>query len=125
MTTLVMVLHILGCLCLILVVLLQSGKGASMGAAFGGSSQTVFGSAGAMGFLGKVTTGVAILFMITSLALAVFSSPKLPTSVMDNAAVPASPPAQTQEAQPAQQLPPPAATLPPLPGPASAPAGDK
>lgn len=69
-----MVLHVIVGWGLILIVLLQTGKGAAMGAAFGGSSQTVFGSAGAGSFLGKLTTGVAILFMITSLSLATMSN---------------------------------------------------
>lgn len=69
-----MILHVIAGWALILIVLLQTGKGAAMGAAFGGSSQTVFGSAGAGGFLGKLTTGVAILFMITSLSLATMSN---------------------------------------------------
>jgi preprotein translocase subunit SecG len=62
-------LHIIICIALIMIVLLQTGKGAEMGAAFGGSTQTVFGSSGPAGFLNKLTTGVAILFMITSLTL--------------------------------------------------------
>ncbi len=69
MTTLVTILHVLACLILIMVVLLQAGKGANMGAAFGGSSQTVFGSSGAGTFLGKMTATVAIIFMLTSLIL--------------------------------------------------------
>jgi protein translocase SecG subunit len=64
------VLHILVSFALILIVLLQAGKGAEIGAAFGGASQTLFGSAGAMGFLSKLTTVVAVIFMITSLLLA-------------------------------------------------------
>ncbi|MBN1545274.1 MAG: preprotein translocase subunit SecG, partial [Syntrophaceae bacterium] len=56
MRSLLIVLHVLVCFILILVVLLQAGRGASMGAAFGGSSQTLFGSAGAGTFLGKMTT---------------------------------------------------------------------
>jgi len=66
---LLIVLHVLVCFVLITIVLLQAGKGANMGAAFGGSSQTVFGSSGAGTFLGKLTAGVAIVFMITSLSL--------------------------------------------------------
>ena len=69
MHTLVTILHVLACLILIMIVLLQAGKGANMGAAFGGSSQTVFGSGGAGTFLGKMTAGVAIVFMLTSLVL--------------------------------------------------------
>jgi preprotein translocase subunit SecG len=65
----VTVLHVVACIILILVILLQAGKGANMGAAFGGSSQTVFGSSGPASFLGKMTTVVAILFMLTSLTL--------------------------------------------------------
>jgi preprotein translocase subunit SecG len=63
------VLHVIFCVVLIMIVLLQTGKGAEMGAAFGGSTQTVFGSSGPAGFLSKLTTGVAIFFMITSLSL--------------------------------------------------------
>ena len=66
--------HVLTGVALILIVLLQTGKGASMGAAFGGSSQTIFGATGALGLLGKLTTVAAIVFMLTSLTLAVLSS---------------------------------------------------
>ena len=66
---LVPVIHVLACLFLIAVVLLQTGKGADMGAVFGGGSQTLFGSTGAGNFLTKLTTGTAIAFMITSLFL--------------------------------------------------------
>ena len=69
MYTVLIILHILVSFVLILIVLLQAGKGANMGAAFGGSSQTVFGSSGAGTFLGKLTAGVAIVFMLTSLIL--------------------------------------------------------
>jgi preprotein translocase subunit SecG len=82
MYTLLIILHILICLVLILIVLLQAGKGADMGAAFGGSSQTVFGSSGAGTFLGKMTAGIAILFMITSLALTYTASHRS-SSLMD------------------------------------------
>ena len=66
---LVPVIHVLACLFLIVVVLLQTGKGADMGAVFGGGSQTLFGSGGAGNFLTRLTTGTAIAFMITSLVL--------------------------------------------------------
>jgi preprotein translocase subunit SecG len=77
----IMVLHVLVCFALIMIVLLQAGKGAEMGAAFGGASQTIFGSSGAMGFLSKLTTVVAVLFMITSLILT-FSSTRRASSVI-------------------------------------------
>jgi len=77
------ILHVIVCIILILVVLLQAGKGANMGAAFGGSSQTVFGSSGAGTFLGKMTTIVAAVFMLTSLTLSYFSVYK-GSSVMDS-----------------------------------------
>jgi preprotein translocase subunit SecG len=78
------ILHIVVCVVLVLVVLLQAGKGASMGAAFGGSSQTVFGSSGPGTFLSKMTTVVAAVFMLTALSLSYFSVHKQPT-LMDKA----------------------------------------
>jgi len=73
MYTAIVVVHLIVCLFLIFIILIQSSKGAEMGAAFGGSSQTLFGSRGAATFLSKLTTGAAIAFMLTSLTLAVFS----------------------------------------------------
>ncbi len=65
------VLHVVVCVAMILVVLLQAGRGADMGSMFGGgSSQTVFGSSGPGTFLGKATTVIATVFMLTSLWLA-------------------------------------------------------
>ncbi len=73
-TTFVLIVHIIVCITLILFILLQSGKGADIGAVFGGgSSQTVFGSTGASTFLSKVTIGAAVVFMITSIILTYFS----------------------------------------------------
>jgi len=71
------VLHIAVAVFLILVVLLQTGKGAEMGAAFGGSSQTLFGGAGPAGFMAKLTTTAAVCFMLTSLGLAYMSANRL------------------------------------------------
>lgn len=74
MTALIITIHIVVCIALILIVLLQTGKGASMGAVFGGAgSQALFGNTGAASFLGKLTTWAAVIFMITSLALAYIS----------------------------------------------------
>jgi len=75
MTIFLIIIHVLVCIALIMIVLLQTGKGSDMGAAFGGgSSQTLFGSTGASTFLSKATTGAAIVFMLTSLGLAYMSS---------------------------------------------------
>ena len=63
------IVHIVLCVLLVLVILLQVGKGADMGAVFGGSSQTLFGTTGATTFLTKLTAACAILFVITSLYL--------------------------------------------------------
>ncbi len=79
------VVHILACLFLIVIVLLQTGKGAEMGAVFGGASSTVFGSSGAGNFLTRLTTGVAILFMCTSLGLTYFSSRSGTATIFDDA----------------------------------------
>jgi preprotein translocase subunit SecG len=69
MTILITVVHVIACIILVLVVLLQAGKGADMGAVFGGASSTIFGSSGAGNFLTRLTTAAAIVFMTTSLAL--------------------------------------------------------
>lgn len=75
METVITVLHVLVCLFLIIVVLLQPGKGGDVAAAFGGgSSQSVFGSRGATTFLQKLTSAVAALFMVTTVTLAYFAS---------------------------------------------------
>jgi len=93
-------LHVTVSAILISMVLLQKGKGADIGAAFGGASQTVFGPRGAQSFLSKLTTGAAVIFMITSLTLA-FTTAKR-SSIMEGVkqeqtqtapAVPLAPPA--------------------------------
>ena len=73
MITFLYVVYVMVCLFLILVVLLQAGRG-GMGAAFGGSSQTVFGSSGAGNFLTRLTVISAALFMMLSAALTYVSS---------------------------------------------------
>lgn len=83
MKLLITALHIAICIALILIVLLQKGKGAGMGAAFGGSSQTVFGSSGATSFLHKITTVIAIVFMLTSLGLSIFFGKGGSSSIME------------------------------------------
>jgi preprotein translocase subunit SecG len=77
-------LHIFICVLLIMIVLLQAGKGAEMGAAFGGGySQTIFGSAGPVSFLNKLTTVAAVFFMLTSLLLAFVATRPSSKTVMD------------------------------------------
>ena len=103
--SIIVVLHVLVCIALILIVLLQAGKGAEMGAAFGGASQTIFGSAGAMGFLSKLTTVAAVIFMITSLLLT-FSSTKRASTVMQERPTPSAPAAPSEmPVQPQTPLP--------------------
>jgi preprotein translocase subunit SecG len=81
----VTILHILVCIGLILVVLLQTGKGAEIGAVFGGgSSSTIFGSSGAGNFLTKLTTAMAIVFMITSLTLGYFAGQRPSATIFDS-----------------------------------------
>ena len=94
------IVHIVACFILIGVVLLQTGKGADVGAVFGGSSQTVFGSSGAGNLLTRLTTGTAILFMITSLGLTWWSTRSLSLSVADSVA-PSEPPPLAAPLEPA------------------------
>jgi preprotein translocase subunit SecG len=122
MVIIVTVIHILVSLGLILVVLLQTGKGAEIGAVFGGgSSSTIFGSSGAGTFLTKLTTGMAIVFMMTSLTLGYFAGHKPSGSIFDThtpvetprpSSPPVSPtqkpqagPASTQQKAPTQATP--------------------
>jgi len=84
MITFLMIVHVIVCLAVVLVVLLQQGKGASVGATFGtGGSQTVFGSRGAGNFLTKLTAAAGAIFMITSLALAILESHGTTASVVN------------------------------------------
>jgi preprotein translocase subunit SecG len=77
------ILHVLVCVGLILVVLLQTGKGAEVGAVFGGSSSTIFGSSGAGNFLTRLTTAMAIVFMVTSLALGYLTAQRPSATIFD------------------------------------------
>ncbi len=102
METLLWVVHIIVAIAVIALVLLQHGKGADMGAAFGsGSSGSLFGATGSANFLSRSTAILASLFFLTSLGLAYFGlqQHKPTASVLDRAAVPAT---TTQPAAPAQ-----------------------
>lgn len=98
MEIIITIIHIIVCIALIFIVLLQQGKGADMGAAFGGTSQAVFGGAGASSFLSKVTTTAAVVFMVTSLLLATMGKGKS-ESIMEGAQV-KQPAAQEQSVPP-------------------------
>ena len=87
METVILIVHVLAAIGVISLVLLQQGKGADMGAAFGsGASSTVFGSQGSSSFITRGTGILATVFFVTSLTLAVFSSRGTDnTSVMESA----------------------------------------
>ncbi|MDR2017658.1 MAG: preprotein translocase subunit SecG [Syntrophobacterales bacterium] len=75
MLTAIAIIHVLVSIALILIVLLQTGRGSDVGAAFGsGSSQTLFGSSGSSGFMTKLTTAGVVIFMVTSMFLTYFYS---------------------------------------------------
>ncbi len=95
MTTILIVLHVFVCLFLICIVLLQHGKGADIGATFGGSNQSLFGTEGPLPLLNKITTLAAVIFMATSVALAYISANKSSGSVMGRL------PAQQEQQTPA------------------------
>jgi preprotein translocase subunit SecG len=101
--TVVLIFHVVVCMALILIILLQTGKGADIGAAFGGgSSQTVFGSTGATPFLSKITIAAAVAFMCTSIVLTYFSGRigvAQERSIMTEESRPATQPALPSEAQ--------------------------
>jgi preprotein translocase subunit SecG len=101
--TIVLTIHIIAGISVIGFVLLQHGKGADMGAAFGsGASGSLFGATGSANFLSRATAVLAAVFFLTSLSLSYIatSSPKVSGSVMDSAPVPAAPaiPAQAPAA---------------------------
>jgi len=109
MTALIVTIHVIVSIALILIVLLQTGKGADMGAVFGGAgSQALFGNTGAATFLGKMTTAAAVIFMITSLTLAYISKSGGKSVVSDIKPV-------TQQTQPTE----PGTMTVPVPGPES------
>ncbi len=116
MTILLIILHVTVSVAMIAIVLLQSGKGAEMGASFGaGGSQSVFGAGGGSTFMSKLTTAAAIIFMLTSLTLAYRSSQPSSSSIMTS--VPASKAAPQKPATAPQQP----MQAQPTPAPASAP----
>ena len=94
MQTAILVLHVLAAASIVVLVLLQHGKGADMGAAFGsGSAGSLFGSSGAANFLSRTTAVLAAVFFATSLALTYFSTSATRTGggVMQQIEAPAKP----------------------------------
>src|SRR5437667_11624421 len=110
MFTALIILHVLVAFIMVGVILLQSGKGAEIGAAFGGSSQTIFGARGASTFLGKLTAVTATIFMLTSLSLAIMSKQRNYSSTigLDKPPAPATPSPASDAPAPAQSSPAPA-----------------
>ncbi len=99
----ILTIHIIVCILMVLIVLLQQGKGAEVGAVFG-SSEAIFGATGPTTFLGKATTVLAVVFMLTSLGLTYLSAHRTSGSVMES--LPAAAP-QPQQGMPAVPAPPP------------------
>ncbi len=101
MITGITIIHVLVAIALVLIVLLQTGRGSEIGAAFGsGASQTLFGSSGTSGFMTRLTTIVVVVFMLTSLFLAIIGSNRAGVSSVRTRPVPMS-----QSSAPAQQAP--------------------
>ena len=102
MTAFLISLHVVVCIALIVIVLLQMGKGAEAGASFGaGASQTILGASGGGNFMGKVTAGAAVIFMLTSLSLAYFYGSPESQTVMPSAVSAPAQPAQDSSVAPA------------------------
>ncbi|MBN1354853.1 preprotein translocase subunit SecG [bacterium] len=100
MYVLISLIHVLLCIALILIVLLQTGKGSDLASAFGGGgTQAMFGGRGPSSFLNKSTTVFAVLFMVTSITLAYMSSGKTSSVIsgMDEPAATETLPGQTEE----------------------------
>jgi len=120
LNTFLIVVHVIVSAVLVIVILLQAGKGSGLGGAFGGSSQAVFGGRGAQTFLGKVTSASAAVFMLTSLSLSYLSTRS--GSVVKEApapiapVAPAGPGSRVLETAPAPGATPPAQSTPGQPG---------
>ncbi len=106
MTIVLIVVHIIASFAIIGIVLLQAGKGADIGSAFGGAgSQAVFGSMGTPTVLGKITGAIAIIFTITSFSLALLGGERGGSIVREAAPPPAAAPAPAAPAPAAPAAP--------------------
>jgi preprotein translocase subunit SecG len=118
--TIATVMQILSALGVILLVLLQHGKGADMGAAFGsGASGSLFGATGSANFLSRLTAAMAAVFFVSTLALAFFANdrPSSGGSLMENVTTPASSVPSLPGSAPSGSSVPPASTVPPATAP--------
>jgi preprotein translocase subunit SecG len=100
MITILTIIHILVCVFLVSIVLLQHGKGADIGATFGGGGQSLFGTEGPVPILNKITTAAAVIFMVTSISLAYISAHRTTSSVMGGYSTPAPVEQPSQAAEP-------------------------
>ena len=100
MITILTIIHILVCVFLVSIVLLQHGKGADIGATFGGGGQSLFGTEGPVPMLNKITTAAAVIFMVTSISLAYISAHRTTSSVMGDYSTPAPVEQPSQSAEP-------------------------
>ena len=105
MQTLVTVIHVITCILLVLVVLLQSGKGAEISTSLGGSSQTVFGSSGGANFFTRFTQTAAAIFMVTSLALTLMGGQSKKSLFEGMAGTPAAAQSSAPQAEPSSSAP--------------------
>lgn len=112
MSTFLTIVHVIVSAVLVIVILLQAGKGSGLGGAFGGSSQAVFGGRGAQTFLGKVTSASAAIFMLTSLSLSYLST-RSGSVVKEAPSIPA--PVAPAPVAPATSLPAPSPAAPAAP----------
>ena len=94
MQSFITAIHIVAAALLVLVVLIQKGKGAEISASFAGSSQTVFGTSGGANFFTRFTSVCAVVFMVTSITLTIMGGQQR-KSVFENAPISASKPAGT------------------------------
>jgi preprotein translocase subunit SecG len=124
MITILTIIHILVCVFLVSIVLLQHGKGADIGATFGGGGQSLFGTEGPVPILNKITTAAAVIFMVTSISLAYISAHRTTSSVMGDYSTPAPVGQPSQVAEPLPDRIPMPATAPEEPVPSQFPAGE-
>jgi preprotein translocase subunit SecG len=103
MITILTIIHILVCVFMVSIVLLQHGKGADIGATFGGGGQSLFGTEGPVPMLNKVTTAAAVIFMVTSISLAYISAHRTTGSVMGDYSTPAPVEQPGQQTAPLQE----------------------